>query len=102
MKKIVIIFFVLIFGCSENSQKKSAIGLKNGFVPDSTSAKKIAEIIFINVYGEEVLSKKPFIATLKNGIWVVEGSLEKDAMGGVPRIEITQDSCKILNISHGK
>jgi len=37
------------------------------YIPDSTTAVKIARILLIRVYGEKVLKKKPFIGTLKNG-----------------------------------
>jgi hypothetical protein len=52
--------------------------MSQGYVPDSTTAVQIAQILFVRVYGEKALKKKPFIATLKNGvIWVVEGSIDR-------------------------
>ena len=40
---------------------------------------------------------------LKNSdVWVVEGTLAKSLMGGVPYIEIQKSDCKILVVTHGK
>jgi hypothetical protein len=49
-----------------------------------------------------IAQKKPFYATLKDGIWTVEGSLPKGWVGGVPEAEIAQKDGKILRVSHGK
>jgi hypothetical protein len=58
---------------------------KEGFVPDSTTAVKIAEAVLIPVYGKEkVESERPFKTTLKNGVWTVNGTLHcSDGKGGV-------------------
>ncbi len=73
-----------------------------GYVPDSATAVKIAQIIFVRVYGEKVLGKKPFVATLRNGIWTVDVTLEKGMDGGVPHIEIQKSDGKIVYLIHGK
>ena len=49
-----------------------------------------------------IAQKKPFHATLKDGIWMVEGSLPKGWVGGVPEAEIAQKDGRILRVSHGK
>ena len=42
---------------------------KGGFVPDSTTAAKIAEAVLISVYGREKFeSERPFKAALRNGV----------------------------------
>ena len=81
----------------------------NGLVPDKETAIKIAEVILVNVYGEEQIKKqKPFVVTLlKNKIWIVEGSFKNKATslrdkGGVAHIEIQKSDCKILLVTHGK
>lgn len=77
--------------------------INQGYVPDSATAVQMAQIIFVRIYGEEVLKKKPFIATLKGGsIWVVNGSIEEGMDGGVPHIEIQKSDGKILKVIHGK
>jgi hypothetical protein len=58
---------------------------KDGFVPDSTTAVKIAEAVLVPVYGKEkVESERPFKAKLENDIWTVNGTLHcSDGKGGV-------------------
>jgi len=76
---------------------------KNGFVPDEDTAVKIAEIIWIPIYGKKVLDNKPYKAELKGDtVWVVEGTLQKNMLGGVPYIEIRKSDCKILEVYHEK
>lgn len=74
----------------------------DGFVPNEITAIKIAEAIWLPVFGEEINSYKPYEAQLKDGkVWIVRGKL-KSGLGGVPYIEIQKSDCKILKISHGK
>jgi len=77
-----------------------------GLVPDKVTAVKIAEIILINIYGENIKKQKPFIVTLKdNNIWVIQGrwnSKDINLQGGVAYIEIQKSDCKILKVIHGK
>ena len=74
-----------------------------GYVPDAATAIKIAVAVCEPIYGRDhIAKKKPFHATLKDGIWTVEGSLPKGWLGGVPEAEIAQKDGRILRISHGK
>jgi NTF2 fold immunity protein len=93
---IVALFLVaLMYGQGSFKSEKD-------FVPDKATAIKIAEILWLNVYGDRIYEKKPFTAKLKNGkIWVVQGTLHAD-VGGVPYIEIQKSDCKVLKMSHGK
>lgn len=75
---------------------------KSFFCFDGTTAVQIAQIIFVRVYGEKVLKKRPFSAVLKKGIWIVDGSLDKGVDGGVPHIEIQKSDGKIIYLIHGK
>ncbi|MFY9645202.1 MAG: NTF2 fold immunity protein [Terriglobales bacterium] len=58
---------------------------KEGYVPDSTTAVKIAEAVLVPVYGEKQIdSEQPFTAELKDGVWTVSGTLRcPDGKGGV-------------------
>lgn len=77
--------------------------ISQGYVPDSTTAVQISEILFVRIYGKKVLNKKPFIATLKNGkIWIVEGSVDEGMDGGVPHIEIQKSDGKVISFYHYK
>jgi hypothetical protein len=74
-----------------------------GCVPDAATAIKIAVAIWEPIYGaKHIAAKKPFHATLHDGIWSVYGSLPKGWVGGVPEAEISQKDGKILRVRHGK
>jgi NTF2 fold immunity protein len=84
------------------SAEKHSYTPKEGYVPTADTAVKIAEAVWLPIYGESIQKKKPFTARLENGVWIVEGTLPKDTMGGVPIIEISKKDGKILRVSHGK
>lgn len=70
-------------------------------VPDQSTAIKIAEAIWLPIYGEKIYKEKPFIATLKDStIWVVRGTLNSNSKGGTAYIEIQKKDCKILKVTH--
>jgi hypothetical protein len=81
---------------------------KEGYVPDSATAVKIAEAVLIPVYGEkQIQSEQPFTAKLKKGVWSVQGTLhcpdgKANCFGGVAEIQISKDDGRILSMSHGK
>lgn len=75
-----------------------------GPIDNATEAKKKALAIWIEIYGEKVNNKKPFIVSFdeQHGIWMVRGSLPPNYLGGVPYILIQKESGKVLAIWHGK
>jgi hypothetical protein len=80
-----------------------------GYVPDSKTAVKIAEAVLIPVFGEKKIeSERPFTATLKNGVWTVEGTLHcpdgtsTSCDGGVAEVRISKNDARILHMLHGK
>jgi hypothetical protein len=74
-----------------------------GFIPDAQTAEKIAEAVWIPIYGKDrVDSKKPFTSKLSNNsVWIVQGTV-KTEKGGAPYIEIQKNDGKILKVLHGK
>ena len=51
-----------------------------GVVPDADTAKKIAENVWIPMFGEEkIAGQQPLNAELKFNVWIVSGSPESDA-----------------------
>ena len=74
----------------------------DGFVPDTATAIKIAEAVWLPIYGEDVHAEQPFNAVLKDDIWTVTGSLPEGWVGGVAVAEISKKDGKILRVSHGK
>jgi hypothetical protein len=80
-------------------------------VADGATAVKIAEKALIPVYGKKkVLSERPFTAELKDGVWMVSGTLHcpysQDSnaacAGGVAMVQISQSDGHILSMGHGK
>jgi NTF2 fold immunity protein len=51
---------------------------KAGLVPDDVTAIKIAEAVWLPIYGAAIYDKKPFTAKLKGNIWIVEGTLPQN------------------------
>lgn len=74
-----------------------------GYVPDAKTAIRIAVAVWSPIYGEKkIQNEKPFHATLKKGVWTVEGSLPKGWAGGVAEADIAKRDGRILRVSHGK
>ena len=77
---------------------------KGGFVPDAATAIKIAVAVWTPIYGEaHIAEEKPYHATLKGGVWTVEGSMHPpNAPGGVAFARISQKDGRILEVVHGQ
>lgn len=99
IKYLLVFFFILCSLAIVNGQVSHPD--EDGYVPDKETAIKIAEAIWLPVFGEKIYKNKPFIAELKKGVWIVQGTLHAQK-GGVPYIEIQKKDCKVLKITHGK
>lgn len=85
---------------------------KQGYVPNSTTAVRIAEAVLVPVYGEkQIASERPLTATLKDGIWTVQGSLHcsdgrggttTHCVGGVAVVKLSKVDARILSMNHYK
>jgi hypothetical protein len=74
-----------------------------GYVPDATTAIKIAVAVWEPIYGrKQIQSQKPFRATLRNGVWTVHGSLPPNTVGGVAEAEISKKDGRVLRVIHGE
>ena len=77
-----------------------------GFVPDSATAVRIAVAVWIPIYGEpQIMSEKPFVATLKDSVWTVTGSLHPAPKGqlvngGTAVAKIAKRDGRILFVIH--
>lgn len=102
-KIIALITCVLLLGIPSFffAQKKTE---ETNYVPDKETAIKIAEAIWLPIYGEKINREKPFIAELntKRQTWIVHGTLSPNMLGGVAFIEIRKSDCKIITVFHGK
>ena len=106
MKKILMLVGFSLVGISiiwaAGSRQHSYVP-PGGFVPDEKTAIRIAVAVWSPIYGEEkIQTEKPFVGTLKNGVWTVHGSLPKGWLGGVAIAEISKSDGRILRVSHGK
>ena len=75
-----------------------------GSIIDAKDAIKKAEIIWIKLYGENIKKEKPFkvFYDAKSEIWLVQGTLRSNMMGGVANILIDNDTGKVLAVWHDK
>lgn len=85
-------------------------------VPDQETAIKVAEAIWLPIYGKSIYERTPFTAELKDGIWYVTGTLQPPyyeitatgdsilhlAKGGVPYIQIASTNCEVIDVGHSK
>lgn len=114
LAKLTLVLFALLISfataplCQADERLKQADTLpgyvpKDGFVPDERTAIAVAIAVLTPIYGnDEVQSKSPFFASLKNGKWTVTGTLSSNLVGGVPEVQISKASGKILKVSSGK
>jgi len=82
---------------------------KEGYVPDEATAIRVAEAVFIPIYGQKhVISERPFHARLNDGVWTVKGSLGKPpkpgdiVAGGTMVAEIERATGCIKSVYHLK
>jgi len=94
---ILIVAFIKILSDNQEAHK-------GGVVPDEETATKIAEAIWLSIYGERIYNRLPFKADYneKDDCWIVTGTLPENWAGGVPEIKIRKSDCKIIYIRHGK
>lgn len=96
MKIITKIFPVILLSIIGSVPYGNTVKQDNSdYVPNKETAIRIAEAIWLPIYGDGIYEKKPFVARLINAhVWVVEGTLDKDKVGGVPYIEIQKRTAK--------
>ena len=90
--------------CAGVAQARGAFQPPQGYVPDAKTAIRIAVAVLTPIYGEkQVQFEKPYRATLKNGIWTVNGSLPNSfTVGGTAFIQISKKDGRILFVMHTK
>ncbi len=80
---------------------------KKGMIPDKETAARIAEAIWIPVYGgKDIYEERPYEAHLLNdSVWIVRGSLfdpNNEVRGGTAYIAISKKDGRILQMLHEK
>ncbi len=100
-----VIFFVLFLSYWFYPKNSGLLHYRDpkiyGLVGDKETAVKIAEAIWLPMFGEIIYNSRPFVATLHDSVWIVKGTLHAER-GGTPYIEISKKDCSILRVLHGK
>ena len=75
-----------------------------GSIFDSKELLKKVESIWIKKFGERVKAEKPYQVFYdeQNGVWLVQGTLPADMMGGVANIIVENNTGKVLALWHEK
>lgn len=72
---LLLFFSIALSGCENKRAFQPTWKESDGYVPDSETAKKIAEAVWTTVYGEGISKNKPFKVFLRDSsIWIVEGT----------------------------
>jgi len=95
-------------GCASSNESTYNYQPPDGYVPDAKTAIRIAEAVWLPIYGKKVLDdEKPYLARLSpnHKYWIVEGntvSWPPCEFGGVALIYISKKDGTILRVSHGE
>jgi hypothetical protein len=108
----VLLLAMLGFGsglCTPQSMKevdvRGAPGFqpRSGMVPNKDTAIQIAIAVLTPIYGADVIKEqRPFVASIKGGIWTVVGTPKKQRVGGAAEIRISKMDGRILYVMHGQ
>ena len=94
------VLFILYF--ASQVALAQSVTPKAGLVPDAPTAVRIAEAVWLPIYGKRIYEKRPFVAKLQGEVWVVTGTLPKDVVGGVPEAHIAKQDARVLKVIHGQ
>lgn len=73
------------------------------YVPNAATAQRIAEAVWLPIYGQHIYRNRPFTAVLVgDSVWQVAGTMPKGYDGGVPCAEIRKRDGRVLEVYHGK
>lgn len=75
-----------------------------GKINNSKDAAKKAENVWIELYGEDIKNEKPYqiFYNSQNDVWLIQGSLPPNTLGGVANILIEGSTGKTLAVWHDK
>jgi hypothetical protein len=102
---LLCLFALMLVGCNRSDAKDELDGKQyKGYVPDALTAKKIAEAVWLPIFGSPVLDEKPYKARiLGDSVWIIEGVKNSGSrFGGTAYIEIDVKTGTILSVKHGK
>lgn len=72
--------------------------------PDSKDLIKKVEAVWVEIYGECIKNQKPYqgFYDRENDVWLVSGTLQTDAFGGVANILVDNNTGNVLAVWHDK
>jgi len=94
----------LVTGCStpkSTSTRQPSAALLHRPMSQET-ATLIAEAVAVQVYGSRVLEQRPFKVVLKDGAWIVDGTLPPDHIGGTVHVELDAINYCVVSLIHYK
>ena len=100
----IVIVFMAIGGMLIYRGIRPQFSPLEGFIPDEITATRIAEAVWLPIYGESIYNKQPYEVkyNMALGYWRVTGTLPENVLGGVPEVHIRRSDGKILYVYHGK
>ena len=76
---------------------------KGGIVPDKETAKRIAEAIWLPLYGDMIYDQRPYrIKLINDSIWLVHGNISGDRVGMTVYAKIRKTDGKVVIAVRGK
>jgi hypothetical protein len=100
-----VVFAGMLSACLISGAGADGIGYDppKGFIPDAATAVRVAEAILIPIYGQATIAgERPFKAELRNGVWIVTGTLPPGYVGGTATIKISKSDGKVLYVMHAE
>jgi NTF2 fold immunity protein of polymorphic toxin system component len=80
-----------------------ALARSVSYVSDEATAIKIAVAAWGPIYGAaHIAGEGPYQATLRDGVWIVTGSVPHGAKGGAAFAKISQKDGRVLFVTHYK
>jgi len=112
IKTILFIFFVFAFYMNNYPVLSAANNTYNvNLNIEKSTAIKIAEAVFLQLYGETVLTQHPWIVRETDSTFEISGTLHRKhskigeivvLVGGVAKMTINKADGRILKSTHGK
>ena len=76
---------------------------KQGPVSTAAAAIEVAVKLWSPIYGaQHIARERPYHASLEHGVWTVQGSVPRGAVGGAAILKIRRSDGEVLFLSHYK
>jgi hypothetical protein len=103
-KLSLVTLMLVVIAAAASPQSSGTYVPPDGFVPDAATAMRIAEAVWIPIYGaQSIADEKPLKAVLAGDVWTVTGKdLPPNTLGGVATAEVLKSDGRIRRVSHGQ